>query len=193
LTSSGRVVALRRLRPVYLMDDLHTLGEMFGPDVRCYLGIDPGPRTSGVVFYVANIKTGAGLAAWASSKATLEEVRHCIDSVGDDATVVIEQTHPGPPSWSVINTTMVVGRLLEYTELRGIGPVAVMRGEVKSLLGRSDTAIRHSIIKRHLYDPATFHHTHNTTLKGVTGHAWQALAAVLYVHNQRHPEQEETP
>ena len=79
MTSSGRVGALCPVRLVSLMDDLHTLGEMFGTHARCYLGIDPGPRTCGVVFYVANIETGAGLAAWASSKASLEEVRHCID------------------------------------------------------------------------------------------------------------------
>ena len=150
-----------------------------------YIGIDPGPEFCGMVVYqVQDDCSGVVLAA--RSNATVDEVRstlyelHC-----DRPTVVIEHTHPGPPSWSVIKTTVVVGRLLEYSEQQGLRTVPVHRKDVKAYLGKSDSEIRRNVIIEHDLDPDDFHHTRPTALQGVTGHAWQALAAVLTLHDER--------
>jgi len=150
-----------------------------------YIGIDPGPEFCGLVVYrVEDDCSGVVLAA--RSNATIDEVRTAIDGLAADCpTVAIEHTHPGPPSWSVIHTTVVVGRLLEYSEHRVPTTVPVHRKDVKRYLGKSDSHIRRSLIEQHGLDPDTFHYTQQTALKGVTGHAWQALAAVITLHDQR--------
>jgi hypothetical protein len=150
-----------------------------------YIGIDPGPTHSGVVVYVVEAD-GSGKVVAAFNKLTLEEVRTTLHELHtDEAVVAIEHTHPGPPSWSVIHTTVVLGRLLEYSECQGLTTVPVHRKDVKAYLGKSDSEIRRSIIEQHGLDPDNFHHTRPTALKGVTGHAWQALAAVLTLHDER--------
>ena len=150
-----------------------------------YIGIDPGPEFCGLVVYrVEDDCSGVVLAA--RSNATIDEVRTAIDGLAADCpTVAIEHTHPGPPSWSVIHTTVVVGRLLEYSEHRVPTTVPVHRKDVKRYLGKSDSHIRRSLIEQHGLDPDTFHYTQQTALKGVTGHAWQALAAVITLHDER--------
>jgi len=150
-----------------------------------YIGIDPGPTHSGVVVYLVEAD-GAGKVVASFNKLSLDEVRTVLFELGGDpATVAIEHTHPGPPSWSVIHTTVVVGRLLEYSERQGLTTVPVHRKDVKAYLGKSDSEIRRSIIEQHGLDPDNFHHTRPTALQGVTGHAWQALAAVLTLHDER--------
>jgi len=152
-----------------------------------YIGIDPGPKFCGLVVYrVEDDCSGVVLAA--RSNATVQEVRAVIDELAaDDPTVVIEHTHPGPPSWSVIHTTVVVGRLLEYSEASwsSASTVPVHRKDVKRYLGKGDSHIRRSLIEQHGLDPDKFHYTQETALKGVTGHAWQALAAVITLHDER--------
>ena len=150
-----------------------------------YIGIDPGPEFCGLVVYQVQ-EDCSGVALAARSNATVQEVRTVIDELAaDDPTVVIEHTHPGPPSWSVIHTTVVVGRLLEYSEHRVATTVPVHRKDVKRYLGKADSHIRRSLIEQHGLDFDTFHYTKETALKGVTGHAWQALAAVITLHDQR--------
>ena len=157
-----------------------------------YIGIDPGPEFCGLVVYRVEDDC-SGVVISSRSNATVDEVRAVIANseflrlylAEDDPTVVIEHTHPGPPSWSVIKTTVVVGRLLEYSELRGLQTVAVHRKDVKAYLGKADSSIRRSLIEQHGLDPDTFHYTQETALKGVTGHAWQALAAVITLHDAR--------
>tara|TARA_R100000742_G_C4263876_1_gene81746 strand:- start:706 stop:1170 length:465 start_codon:yes stop_codon:yes gene_type:complete len=150
-----------------------------------YIGIDPGPKFCGLVVYrVEDDCSGVVIAA--RNNATIDQARAVIaELAADDPTVVIEHTHPGPPSWSVIKTTVVVGRLLEYSELRGLQTVPVHRKDVKAYLGKADSHIRRSLIEQHGLDPETYHYTQETALKGVTGHAWQALAAVITLHDER--------
>lgn len=144
-----------------------------------YIGIDPGPQTCGVVVYAD------GAAQLARPRATLDECKLLLYELAADLpTVVLEHTHPGPPSWSVIHTTVMLGRLWEAAEALGLTVWTVHRREVKQLLGGSDSIIRRSIIGRHGLDPSRYHHTHDTPLQGVTSHAWQALAAVL-THKER--------
>ena len=150
-----------------------------------YIGIDPGPEFCGLVVYQVQ-EDCSGVVLAARSNATVQEVRAVIDELAADLpTVVIEHTHPGPPSWSVIHTTVVVGRLLEYSEHRVPTTVPVHRKDVKRYLGKSDGPIRRSLIEQHGLDFDTFHYTQQTALKGVTGHAWQALAAVITLHDER--------
>jgi len=150
-----------------------------------YIGIDPGPEFCGLVVYQVQ-EDCSGVVISARSNATVDEVRTVIDGLAADCpTVAIEHTHPGPPSWSVIHTTVVVGRLLEYSEHRVPTTVPVHRKDVKRYLGKSDSHIRRSLIEQHGLDFDTFHYTQETALKGVTGHAWQALAAVLTHHRER--------
>ena len=79
-----------------------------------YIGIDPGPEFCGLVVYHVQ-EDCSGVVVASRSNATVQEVRTVIDELAADGpTVAIEHTHPGPPSWSVIRTTVVVGRLLEY-------------------------------------------------------------------------------
>ena len=144
-----------------------------------YVGIDPGPSTCGVVVYAD------GAAQLAHPRATLDECRLLLQELAADSpTVVLEHTHPGPPSWSVIHTTVMLGRLWEAAEGLGLVVSTVHRRDVKALLGGSDSLIRRSILARHNLDPSSYHHTHDTPLQGVTSHAWQALAAVL-THQER--------
>tara|TARA_R100000654_G_scaffold2218_5_gene8115 strand:- start:77 stop:544 length:468 start_codon:yes stop_codon:yes gene_type:complete len=150
-----------------------------------YIGIDPGPKFCGLVVYQVQ-EDCSGVVVAARNNATLDQARAVIDELAADCpTVAIEHTHPGPPSWSVIKTTVVVGRLLEYSELRGLHTVAVHRKDVKAYLGKADSSIRRSLIEQHGLDPEHFHYTRETALKGVTGHAWQALAAVITLHDER--------
>lgn len=150
-----------------------------------YVGIDPGPKFCGLVVYrVEDDCSGVVIAA--RNNATIDQARAVIAELAADCpTIAIEHTHPGPPSWSVIKTTVVVGRLLEFSELRGLPTVPVHRKDVKAYLGKADSSIRRSLIEQHGLDPETFHYTQETALKGVTGHAWQALAAVITLHDQR--------
>ncbi len=150
-----------------------------------YIGIDPGPEFCGLVVYQVQDDC-SGVVIAARSNATVQEVRTVINELAADGpTVVIEHTHPGPPSWSVMHTTVVLGRLLEFSELRGLTTVPVHRKDVKRYLGKADSHIRRSLIEQHGLDPDTYHHSHETALKGVTGHAWQALAAVITLHDER--------
>ena len=154
-----------------------------------YIGIDPGPEFCGLVVYQVQADC-SGVVIASRSNATVDQVRRelrhrAVSISGFCPTVVIEHTHPGPPSWSVIHTTVVVGRLLEYSELRGLTTVPVHRKDVKAYLGKADSHIRRSLIEQHGLDPDTFHYTQETALKGVTGHAWQALAAVITLHDER--------
>lgn len=150
-----------------------------------YIGIDSGPEFCGLVVYQVQDDC-SGVVIAARSNATVQEVRTVIDELAADVpTVAIEHTHPGPPSWSVIHTTVVVGRLLEYSEQQGLTTVPVHRRDVKRYLGKADSHIRRSLIEQHGLDPDTFHYTQQTALKGVTGHAWQALAAVITLHDER--------
>ena len=163
-----------------------------------YIGIDPGPEFCGLVVYQVQ-EDCSGVVIAARSNATVDQVRTVIDELAaggrsharagwrvlDRPTVAIEHTHPGPPSWSVIHTTVVVGRLLEFSEQQGLTTVPVHRKDVKRYLGKADSHIRRSLIEQHGLDPDTFHYTQETALKGVTGHAWQALAAVITLHDER--------
>ena len=156
--------------------------------MKYFIGIDPGPKSCGFVVWADQGQQGPGCVVSSHSKLTLDEVRQALRELAlDSPTVVIEHTHPGPPSWSVIHTTVVVGRLLEFCESIDLQPEIMHRKRVKAHLGKNDSEIRRSIIEHHGLDPDNFHHSRDTVLQGVTGHAWQALAAVITLHDQRTP------
>jgi len=156
-------------------------------DASIYIGIDPGPKTLGLVVYCVPKGEEVGVVALADGKASPTRVRYAIAALANDhPIVVLEHTHPGPPSWSVIHTTVMLGRIWEYASIHELQVHPAHRKEVKKLLGTSDSAIRRRVCELHGIDPDGHHHTHDGPLQGVTTHAWQALAAVLHhIHTQR--------
>lgn len=151
-----------------------------------FIGIDPGPTTCGLVVYAVAEGAPLGEVVLSEGKADSARVRAVIAELAADCpTVVIEHTHPGPPSWSVIHTTVMLGRYWEYAHGLGLQVCPVHRREVKATWGRSDSAIRRSLIELHGIDPNTHHYRQAGPLRGVSSHAWQALAAVLTHHKER--------
>ena len=128
------------------------------------LGIDPGPRTSGLVLYSTDM-TGPGVVVQAVKDASFDTVRQFIDGLAgmDDACVVTERTQAGPPSTQVVLTTEVVGRIMELAciELHG--------GDKTSAVGTKK-------------NPGP--------LYGVSSHAWQALGVVCAHVLPWHPSTE---
>ena len=156
-------------------------------DASIYIGIDPGPKTLGLVVYCVPKGRDVGVVALADGKASPTRVRYAIAALANDnPIVVLEHTHPGPPSWAVIHTTVMLGRIWEYADIHEMQVHPAHRKDIKKLLGKSDSAIRRRICQMHGIDPDGHHHTHDGPLQGLTTHAWQALAAVLHhIHTQR--------
>ena len=166
-------------------------------DAQLFIGVDPGPKVLGLVVYAVKSGDTLGTVILADGKADPIRARHVIRALAaDHPIVVLEHTHPGPPSWSVIHTTVMLGRIWEYASIQEVQVFPAHRKNVKALLGNTDSAIRRSICELHGYDPQTLHPAHEGRLHGVSRHAWQALAAVLFhIHKHHHPiiEEDETP
>jgi len=150
------------------------------------LGIDPGPRTSGLVLYKTD-RNGPGVVIQAVKDASLYTVRGFIDSLNavPDACVVVERTQAGPPSTQVVLTTEVVGRIMERCDSQGIRCDTYYRRDVLQALacartGNKDSLVRMACIELHGGDKSTAIGSKKTPgpLYGVTSHAWQALGVV---------------
>lgn len=151
-----------------------------------YIGIDPGPRTSGIVRYELP-GSGPGRVIAAEKKATLEVVRAWLQAARQLARVevCIECTQAGPPSTAVVKTTEVVGRLMERCEVLGLDYHLYYRREVLQALncarkGNKDSLVRAALIEMHggTRQVAIGRKATPGPLYGVASHAWQALGVV---------------
>lgn len=153
---------------------------------RFFLGIDPGPQTSGMVAYVLPEVGGWGRVLRSYKEATLQQVRWELNlACSMDAEVVLECTQAGPPSTHVVKTTEVVGRIMEACDSRGLTWHAYYRREVLQALGcartgNKDSLVRCAVIELHGGDKKTACGTKKNPgpLYGVASHAWQALGVV---------------
>ena len=149
---------------------------------RVIVGIDPGPLTSGLVVYED------GRVVRAYKAATIEQVRFEILALTGRfaAEVVVECTSAGPPSTSVVQTTEVVGRILERCDVALVRSPSYYWREVLQALccarkGNKDSLVRLACIELHGGDKSAAVGTkkHPGPLYGVTSHAWQALGVVM--------------
>ena len=154
-----------------------------------YVGIDPGPKTNGlVVYHTIDAPHTPGVVTTAKPRASLDEVRKLIHNLkyGQGLTfqVVLEMTTPGPPSTTVHDTSIVCGRIIELCDYRFIQCHTVTRPAVRSFFRvqpkGADSGIRSEIIRRH---PTTngghITRSRQSPLYGMSTHAWAALAVVL--------------
>lgn len=162
------------------------------------LGIDPGPRTSGLVLYSTDM-TGPGVVVQAVKDASFDTVRQFIDGLADmdDACVVTERTQAGPPSTQVVLTTEIVGRIMERCEAQGIEYDTYYRRDVLQALncarvGNKDSLVRLACIELHGGDKTSAVGTKKNPgpLYGVSSHAWQALGVVCAHVLPWHPSTE---
>jgi hypothetical protein len=152
---------------------------------RVFLGIDPGPKTSGLVVYKLPL-VGPGCVLASNPKATMLEVRAHIDhhaKMGD--VIVCECTQAGPPSTQVVRTTEVVGRIMERCAFREVELHLYYRREVLQALacarkGNKDSLVRLALIELHGGDRASAIGRKKSPgpLYGLSSHAWQAMGVV---------------
>ena len=165
-------------------------------DAQLFIGVDPGPKVLGLVVYAVKPGETLGTVILADGKADPIRARQVIAALAaDHPIVVLEHTHPGPPSWAVIHVPQscwgASGSMPASKRCRS----SCSAQDIKALLGNSDSAIRRSICELHGYKAETLHPAHEGRLHGVSSHAWQALAAVLFhIHKHHHPIiEEDTP
>ena len=143
------------------------------------LGLDPGPDHSGLVVYDCN---NAPYVVTAQARVRWPDMRTLIRSIEPDI-VVCERTTAGPPSISVVRTTEVVGRVMEFCESINQRFELLPRRDVLSALGVSargakDAIVRQALIELHGGSQAAALGDKRAPgpLYGVTSHAWSALA-----------------
>lgn len=151
---------------------------------RTFIGIDPGPKTSGLVVYELP-PAGHGRLRGCWKAADLEQVRCVLGTAPQGVEVCIECTQAGPPSTAVVKTTEVVGRLMERCDVLGLDYHLYYRREVLQALGcarqgNKDSHVRNALIELHGGDKATAigKKRHPGPLYGLSSHAWQALGVV---------------
>ena len=159
---------------------------------RLYIGIDPGPQTSGLVVYEHQPRgmriAGRGRVMHSNKAATLPDIRELLKLSRTDGsvTVVLERTQAGPPSGAVVETTMVVGRILERCLALGLPCDTYYRRDVLQALGcarkgNKDSLVRAALIELHGGTKRIACGTKASPgpLYGVSSHAWQALGVVV--------------
>ncbi len=153
---------------------------------RLYIGIDPGPTTSGLVVYELPA-AGPGRVRSCFKEADLDHVRCVLGTYAStpDVEVCIECTQAGPPSGAVVKTTEVVGRLMERCEVLGLDYHMYYRREVLQALGcarqgNKDSHVRNALIELHggTKQVAVGKKREPGPLYGLSSHAWQALGVV---------------
>lgn len=151
---------------------------------RTLIGIDPGPRTSGLVVYELPA-FGPGRIRSCFKEADLEQVRCVLATAPQGVEVCIECTQAGPPSGAVVKTTEVVGRLMERCEVLGLDYHVYYRREVLQALGcarqgNKDSHVRNALIELHGGTKQVAVGTKRAPgpLYGLSSHAWQALGVV---------------
>jgi len=166
--------------------------------VTVYVGIDPGPKTSGLVVYHTGDRypLWPGVVTTAKPRLDLDGVRKMLHhfKYGQGLTfeVVLERTTAGPPSSAVVETTVIVGRIIELCFQRNITTHTVTRNEVRRRFGAApkgaDTHIRSEIIRMHPYNAAAhITRSRQSPLYGMSTHSWAALAAVLtHIERSKH-------
>ena len=168
--------------------------------IRRIVGIDPGPKTSGLVVYELS-GPWPGKVVRSYKAATLDQVRMEIDEAARMGSnfnwceVVVECTQAGPPSTAVVKTTEVVGRIMERCDLRKIDCEPYYRREVLQALdcakkGNKDGYVRAACIELHGGEKSVAVGTKKAPgpLYGVSSHGWQALGVVCtHIFNQHYP------
>ncbi len=153
---------------------------------RALLAIDPGPRTSGVVYYDTRTKR----VLWAENKAPTEEV---IRRVKAARWVACERVQSyGIAGASLLQTSEVYGRVLQAATDADARFVGLYRREVLRHLdvagkGSKDSQVRQRVLEILAGGDAKAARGTKAApgpLYGVSGHAWQALALAVVVHEQ---------
>lgn len=152
------------------------------------MGIDPGPKTHGVVVYEASARR----VLWSHKAATTEAISEAlIDHAPDD--VVIERPAAmgtiGPGIVGhMLDTAWAAGELAQMVRADAIDVHTMTRREVLRHLGvlsgtgSADSRVRRACIADHETPggpPAVGRKATPGPLYGVSSHAWQALGAVL--------------
>jgi hypothetical protein len=152
------------------------------------LGIDPGPTTSGVVFYCTESRAVLAAASALTADEVIGWIRggHPSDYLHDR--VIIEQVmSQGQSGNDLLRTAEVSGRFWQVADdvdCLDLPPVYMPRREVCSALaisgGGKDAQIREAMIELHGGSKAAAVGSKKAPgpLYGVTGHAWQALGLV---------------
>jgi len=150
------------------------------------VAIDPGPVTSGLVFYDTvgkRVLSAHAELPWVDVRTTL--AFHKNEHLG----VVCERTQAGPPSTDVVRTTEVVGRVMEACDNLKLPLELLYRREVLAGLGVSargpkDALVRSALIDLHGTSRALAVGTRRAPgpLYGVTSHAWAALALAVTIN-----------
>jgi hypothetical protein len=90
-------------------------------DAQLYIGVDPGPKVLGLVVYAVKPGETLGTVILADGNADPIRARQVIAALAADRPIVVlEHTHPGPPSWAVIHTTVMLGRIWEYASIQEV-------------------------------------------------------------------------
>ena len=144
------------------------------------IGIDPGPKASGVVLYDGQTRE----VLEAHKAMDLDDLRQFVRM--NPAAVVCERTQAGPPSTQVVLTTEVVGRVQELCHWMQRPLYLYYRRDVLQALncakqGNKDSLVRQACIELHGGDPKVARGTKKAPgrLYGVSSHAWQALGLVM--------------
>jgi len=159
------------------------------------LAIDPGPRTSGLVIYDLPRNGGPGsvrhsvkAASWAD---VVREVRWLRGPYRTGELIIAcERVTPGQSSWSLVQTSEVIGRLMQLVEDLGDNarlavPLSLLsRREVLMALrvsgpgAKRDSLVRACLMEMHGGERAVSIGTKRAPgpLHGVASHAWAALA-----------------
>lgn len=167
---------------------------------RCttIVGIDPGPRSSGLVIYdLHGPRDGDGRVRLADKAATWEtverELRYLRPHIrAGEVLVCCERVAPGRTGWSLVQTSEVIGRVVQLVsdigrDARAAAPARLLtRREVLMALrvsGRGaerDKLVRHCLMEMHGGDRIMSIGTKQDPgpLHGMASHAWAALAVV---------------
>jgi hypothetical protein len=154
------------------------------------LGIDPGPRASGMVLYDPVAREV--VEAWkdAGECEVRREVRRMRQGVRTSRIreVVIEKVSAGPKMGaSLLETQLFAGRVVGWCEIIDIPCDTYYRRDVIRSLGCTakkpsrDSQVRATLIERHGGSTAIGKKGSPGPLYGVASHAWQALGLV-YAH-----------
>ena len=175
------------------------------------VAIDPGSVTHGlVVVRTTGPGYGDNTVDYVKKDAQWRDVQREVTNLETDlrlgrALIACERVAPGQSSWTLTQTTEVVGRIIQLHDRLTFGhdraePLyAMTRREVLSLLrisakgAKRDSMVRHTMIEMHGGDRRTAIGNNNNPgpLHGVTSHAWAALAVAVAARIKRDDQRKE--
>jgi len=153
------------------------------------LGIDPGPRTCGVVYYDSDRREiPPRLADGCASESKLDDILFKIGflGIGVDLVAVERLQSCGQSGADLFQTCEVVGRIQQRTLDAGLPVILLYRREVLRALdvtgiGNRDAMVHQRLLEMHGGSRPAAVGTKKAPgpLYGITGHAWQALAVAV--------------